>query len=324
MISKKRRKMSAEQVWNDLRTQRERPIFRRVSEAHPYDLYLGIDVQETPVLMLLSSTSVEHIPRLKALEVSQNLRQDGKFAILISLTASELLHPFSYVCEDIIESLRQFTSPKGEALFLLNRLEKWRRLLETTKKGLSQPQLLGLIGELLFLEKLIPAQGATAAVESWLGPTGAPQDFQSGGRIFEIKTCAIGAHVVIISSLEQLHTGSTPTNLIVFSIGSCAKDQPGSSTTNSLVVRIREALSETSASSGFELKLAELGYDEHQPECDSSYLVEKIRAFEVRDSFPRLTPASVSAAISSAIYCLDLDQCAEFEIPLSKVPGYES
>src|SRR5258708_15219390 len=57
MISRKSTKMSLEQVWNDLRLQRERPIFRRVNEAHPYDLYLGIDVQEGPVLMMLSSTS---------------------------------------------------------------------------------------------------------------------------------------------------------------------------------------------------------------------------------------------------------------------------
>jgi hypothetical protein len=313
--------MPAEQIWNELRAKRERPIFKRVNETHPYDLYLGINLQEAPVLMLLSSAAVEHIPRLKALEVSQNLRQDGKFAILISLTANELLHPFSYVCEDMIESLHRFTSPQGEALFLLNRLEKWRRLLETTKKGLSQQQLLGLMGELLFLEKLIRAHGPTAAVESWLGPAGAPQDFQSGGRIFEIKVCAIGAHIIIISSLEQLHTGTTPTNLIVFSIGSCAKEQTNSFTANTLILRIRETLSEAVALSGFELRLAEIGYDQNQAECDSYYLAEKMRAFEVRNSFPRLTPGSVPAAIPSATYFLDLDQCSEFEIPISQVPG---
>ena len=324
MISRKRTTMSVEQVWNDLRLQRERPIFRRVNEAHPYDLYLGIDVQEVPVLMLLSSTSADQLPRLRALEVSQNLRHDGKFALLIRLATHELLHPFCYVCEDLIDSLRQLRSPGSEALFLLNRLEKWRRLLETTKKGLSQPQLLGLMGELIFLERLIPVLGATAAVESWLGPTGAPQDFQSGGRIFEIKVCAIGAHIVIISSLEQLHTGAAPTNLLVFSIGTCATNHTGAFTIKALVLRIRQALSESPALSGFELKLAETGYDEDQPECDSSHIVENVRGFDVRDSFPRLTPASVSVAIPSATYCLDLDHCSEFEIPMSQVLGYES
>ncbi|HWY69462.1 MAG TPA: PD-(D/E)XK motif protein [Terriglobales bacterium] len=315
--------MSAEQIWNDLRLQRERPIFKRVNEAHPYDLYLGIDVQEAPVLMLLSSTSAEQLPRLRALEVSQNLRHDGKFAILISLAAQELLHPFCYVCEDLIESLRQLKPAGSEALFLLNRLEKWRRLLETTKKGLSQPQLLGLMGELLFLERLIPVLGTAGAVESWLGPTGAPQDFQTGGQIFEIKVCAIGAHIVMISSLEQLHTGAAPTNLIVYSIGSCATNHSGAFTIKALVLRIREAIAESSASSAFELKLAEIGYDQDQPESDSSYHLDNVRAFDVRDSFPRLTPVSVSVAIPSATYYLDLDHCTEFEIPTTQVLGYE-
>lgn len=313
--------MSAEQIWSDLRAQTERPIFKRVNEAHPYDLYLGIDVHDAPVLMLLSSHSADQIPQLRALDVSQNLRQDGKFAILVSLTTNELLHPFCYVCEDLIESLRPYKSAGREALFLLNRLEKWRRLLETTKRGLSQPQLLGLIGELLFLERLLPLLGPTPAVESWLGPTGAPQDFQSGGRIFEIKVCQIGAHIVVISSLEQLHTGSTPTTLIVYSIGSCASDQPGAFTIKTIIQRIRQALSETPASSTFELRLAEVGFDENQLECDSSCVVEHVRAFDVRNSFPRLTPPTVSAAIPSATYCLDLDHCTEFEIPFSEVPG---
>ena len=48
-------------------------------------------------------------------------------------------------------------------------------------------------------------------------------------------------------------------------------------------------------------------------------LVDTVRAFAVRESFPRLTPASVPRAISSATYSLDLDRCNEFEIPFSRV-----
>jgi hypothetical protein len=312
--------MSAEQIWNDVRAQRERPVFKRVDETHPYDLYLGVDVQESPVLMLLSGRSVEQLPRLKSLEVSQNLRHDGKFAVLISLSTSDLLHPFCSVCDDLIGSLRNFTPPGAEAQYLLTRLEKWRRLLETTRKGLSQPQLLGLIGELLFLERLITRFGSASALTSWLGPSGAPQDFQTGGQLYEIKVCPIGAHIVIISSLEQLNTANTPTTLVTFSIGTSSIEQEGAFTPNAIVSRIRHTLADDSAaSSNFELKLAELGFDEAQPECDDGFLVDTERAFEIRDSFPRLTSASVPNAIPTATYSLDLDRCAEFEIPFSRV-----
>lgn len=312
--------MSAEQIWNDVRAQRERPVFKRVDERHPYDVYLGVDVNELPVLMLLSARPVEQLPRLKSLEVSQNVRHDGKFAVLISLSTSDLLHPFCSVCDDLIESLRSFTPPGAEAPYLLNRLEKWRRLLETTRKGLSQPQLLGLIGELLFLELLIPQIGTASAMSAWLGPGGAPQDFQTGGHLYEIKACPIGAHLVIINSIEQLYTGNAPATLVVFSVGSSTVEQAGAFAPNGLVSRIRQSLAnDSAAASNFELKLSELGFDETQPECEGGFLVDTIRAFSIRDSFPRLTPASVPRAIPSATYSLDLDCCTEFEIPFSRV-----
>lgn len=312
--------MSAEQIWNDVRAQRERPVFKRVDERHPCNLYLGVDVNELPVLMLLSDRSVEQLPRLKSLEVSQNLRQDGQFAVLISLSTADLLHPFCSVCDDLIESLRSLT--EGEAApYLLNRLEKWRRLLEATRKGLSQPELLGLIGELLFLERLISQIGAVSGIAAWLGPDGAPQDFQTGGRLYEIKACPIGAHAVVISSLEQLHTGNAPATLIVFPIGSSSVGQTGAFTPNGLVARIRQSFAnDAPAASSFELKLAQVGFDETQPECEGGFLVGTIRAFSIGESFPRLTPASVHRAISSATYSLDLDFCTEFEIPFSRVP----
>ena len=57
----------------------------------------------------------------------------------------------------------------------------------------------------------------------------------------------------------------------------------------------------------------------HQPECDVPFIAERARAFEVRDSFPRLTPVSVPSGIIAATYSLNLDQCLDFEIPFSQV-----
>lgn len=313
--------MAAEHTWDELRHQHERPVFRRVDDAHPHDIYFGIDASDAPVLMLLSSNAAGELPRLKCLEVSQNLRHDGQFALIVSLATPELFHPFRYVCDDLVESLRHQASQESAATFMLHRLEKWRRLLEVNRKGLSQAEIQGLVGELLFLEKLSTAIGSSAAVEAWLGPSGAPQDFQSGGNIYEIKANAIGGHTVVISSLEQLNTGTTPANLIVYSVGSASMDASGAFSLNQLVVRIRNLLEGTSASSTFELKLAELGYDEKQIEAESPLVVLNVRAFTLEDGFPRLTPSAVAPAIESATYCLDLDYCARFEIPISEVPG---
>lgn len=268
--------------------------------------------------MLISPQAVEHIPTLRALDLAQNLSHDGKFALLVSLSVPDLLHPFCQVCEDLIESLRYFRGPGTEATFLLIRLEKWRKLLETTRKGLSQAELMGLLGELLFLERLINSLGASDAIDSWRGPAGAPQDFQSGGYLYEIKVCKVGSHFVTISSLDQLHTASTPTALIVFYIGA-STNRPGAFSPNSLVSKIRTLITDPVVSSAFERKLAEVGFDEAQPESSSLFIAENERAFSVRDGFPRLTPVSVPSAIGTATYTIDLDQCTSFEIPASRV-----
>jgi len=313
--------MSAEATWEQLRCQSERPIFRRVDDAHPYDVYLGIDPSDAPVLMLLSANPAREVPQLKALEVSQNLRQDGKYALLVTLANPELLHPFRYVCDDLVESLRGHMHVGSEATFMLHRLEKWRRLLAIGKQGLSQDELHGLVGELLFLERLIPVIGSAAALQAWLGPSGAPQDFQNGGNIYEIKTCGVGGHVIAISSLEQLNTGSTTANLIVYSVGSAATGSEDAFTPKQLISRIRELLEQATAVSNFELKLVEVGYDEKQSEVEDPIVVPHVRAFTISEGFPRLIPCGLSPAITSAKYCLDIDKCKQFEIPLSRVAG---
>jgi len=311
--------MSAEDVWNDLRMQRERPVFRRVNESHRHDVYLGIDGREAPVLMLLSSRPVEQLPHLKSLEVSQNVRQDGKFAILVALRVPDLIHPFCYVCDDLIESLRHLAVVEGEATFLLGRLENWRRLLEPTKKALSREELLGLVGELLFLEYLIPHLGAKAAIDAWIGVMGAPQDFQSGGQIYEVKVCALGAHTVIISSLDQLYTSGTQTTLVVFAIGSAGSAQAEAFSPNSLISRIRGIILDPIVLSAFNGKLLQASFDESQAEADSFFAVSGRRTFDIRDGFPCLTPVSVPRAVVSAQYSINLDDCREYEVPFPRV-----
>lgn len=319
MISWMTKMNPAEHVWNELLVQNERPIFRRVDESHPFDLYFGVELNNAPVLMLLSVHQAQELPTLKALEISQNLRQDGRFALLVRLADPDLFNPFSSVCQDLIESLRDIKSESEEPTFLVNRLEKWRRLLEPRRKGLTESEIRGLIGELLFLEKLIMKCGEVQAVEAWLGPEGAPQDFQLQGCLYEVKTCTVGSHVTKITSLEQLHTSGAPTYLIVLFVATAAEGQNGAFCLNDLVLRLRDRIVTNAASAIFELKLTELGFDEGQVECNSKFLFEKARSFHVTEAFPRLTPTQVPAAVASATYCLDLDQCAEFEISYSQV-----
>jgi hypothetical protein len=51
--------------------------------------------------------------------------------------------------------------------------------------------LRGLLGELIILKDAIaPRFGNDAAVNGWVGPHDAPQDFLVAGIAIEVKTCA--------------------------------------------------------------------------------------------------------------------------------------
>lgn len=62
---------------------------------------------------------------------------------------------------------------------------------------------IGLLGELLFLEKLALTRGV-GMLDSWVGPEAEPHDFRVGSLEFEVKTTVATKRVHIIHGGEQL------------------------------------------------------------------------------------------------------------------------
>jgi len=71
--------MQVEDVWADLAINPERPIFRRVDEEHPLDLYLGLDQAEDRVLMLVNEAEPPEVPSFEAIAISKSARGDGRW-----------------------------------------------------------------------------------------------------------------------------------------------------------------------------------------------------------------------------------------------------
>src|SRR5205823_6408923 len=76
---------------------------------------------------------------------------------------------------------------------------------EKTVLGIERQ--IGLIGELLFLERLVSKFG-TSTLSSWIGPWGEPHDFRLQSREFEVKTTVSPQRVHIINGAEQLVASS--------------------------------------------------------------------------------------------------------------------
>jgi hypothetical protein len=121
----------------------------------------------------------------------------------------------------VADRVLEFHQSAIEALIL--ELQSFAALLEE-KSLLTIERQLGLIGELIILERMISGHGS-AAIAAWIGPRGEPHDFRIGNREFEVKTTAGTRRIHTIHNISQL-TVSPGCSLFIISIllGPTAKE----------------------------------------------------------------------------------------------------
>ena len=121
----------------------------------------------------------------------------------VSCRLEELNDMFTAIAQDMIGKLqdRELESPFAGCVRVL---ERWRRLLERVPTRLmSRNAQAGLIGELMFLERLVDR--SLKAIELWVGPEGGRHDFVSEALDVEVKTSLSEEQRRIhVQSLEQL------------------------------------------------------------------------------------------------------------------------
>lgn len=301
---------SIEELWSKIADE-DTPTgaFRLYDDSHPLDLFAGIDLEGRRVLMLVVDQAPQDLPVPGVIEVSLRQRGDGRFSLLFRLARPEFHELFGRLCQDLVETTRTSDRHNGTAHLLL-RLSRWRKLLEPGQgQGLNNQQLRGLFGELWFLKTVaIPNFGHLVAVHGWNGPLGAPQDFQLGNALVEIKTMLPGAHSISISSADQLENGSASLQVAVFVI-----DPSEGTSLSSLVRELRQELTSTSAAATeFDIRLAELGYTD-RPEYDQlHFAVQSVRYYPITDAFPRIIVSQLPAGVSNVTYNLDLLLCGPY------------
>lgn len=305
-----------DELWEAIAATTDRTsIFRRVDETHPLSLYAGIDHDGRRVLMLVTAQAPPQLPPPGIVHVVCNQRENGEFAIILQLGRPEFDEVFGRLCQDLVDATRTAVPALG-AEAVLRRLGRWRKLLEVGERTtLSDIALRGLIGELWFLQHVaLHRLGADAAVQGWVGPLDAPQDFIVGQDVFEIKTCAPPASHVTIASLAQLDAGDAPLRLVVVWLAVAAAGAKDAFSPAQLAHSLRAAFESTaSASTEFALRLAEAGYTDAEEYARMWYHVANVRFYRVRDDFPRLTRAVVPPGVRDATYTIALDACAPFE-----------
>jgi hypothetical protein len=238
-------------------------------------------------------------------------------ALVLELREPAAAQLFATLCEDIAERAGKAESDEHAVTVLINRFTRWKRMLERAPDGLSPSRQRGLYGELWTLRELLaPTLKVERAVAAWIGPEGAPRDFEAEGHGVESKTSAANEpQVVAINGERQLDdAGLASLHLVHLSLESV---QGSGETLPDIVSSSRAHVAGTSAEGAFDDLLLESGYlDAHTPRYErDGYLLRRLTVLRVAGpDFPRLTEDVLPDGVGSVRYRLAIDACRDHEV----------
>ncbi|RQV01358.1 PD-(D/E)XK motif protein [Burkholderia cenocepacia] len=291
----------------------------RIDPNHPFEVYAGVDATGSAMLAVGVSWRPPAIDaNTGALNYIRVLRASGSWVMALRLSASGLEQVFGRLCQDLVDAAMHVATETALVSLFRERLLLWKRLFRNGTSGLLQNfQVKGLIAELLALETFMVQHPEDLAMPlmSWIGPSGADQDFLFANRAVEIKAVSPSAEKVSIASAEQLHA-EVPLELHLYVLREGSPTESGAISLPVLANRIEQRLAEhPDALNAYRSKLIEAGYVEHDHYLGVSFTLMAISRYAVRDEFPRLIGSDVPSAIVDVTYSILLSSIVQFQIP---------
>jgi hypothetical protein len=262
-------------------------------------------------------------PRLNGIDVHVERRSPEGARLVLTLQERDQFDIFRALCDHLLRAtVGQTSGGNASGLRLvLRRLADWHDMLRRRRDDvLSTPEVIGLTGELLFLrDEILPRTGAAEAVAAWRGAHRDEQDFAVGRCQFEVKTqLSTADQRVIISSEAQLDAAESRLLLCHQRIAATPATA-ASFTLNSLVEALHARFAEagTPVADTFEIALEAWGYVRRDEYDQPVWLLTDRQLFEVREGFPRITPAMLPTGVQHVSYEVLLQACQPFAVDLS-------
>lgn len=282
-------------------------LFTRVDEKHPLDLYIGVDGLSRHTLFLISSTQPQHMTSSLVINAVVGRRKDSRWGISFILLDNKFIDIFNCFCNDIVESSRLIEDKKTGADFIVSRYNKWQTMLSKSRgELLSQSTVKGLVGELLFLKNyLIPKYGQKIALNAWIGPNKADQDFICNNTWYEVKATESGYDNIKITSVEQL---DTPNNgeLVVAYLDKTSSVDESKITLNTIYEEVYNLLENDELKNKLSEILLGFGYFPRPEYDDPAFKLTGISRYLVDKTFPSLRRQDIPEAVINSEYQLSL------------------
>jgi len=161
--------------------------------------------------------------------------------------------------------------------------------------------IVGLLGELLVLEKLVSTSGPSAVL-AWIGPLGEPHDFRIGRHELEVKTTSGSQRIHTIHGLTQLMP-SPGCSLYLVSVLLGPAGKGGGASLAGAVAAIAQVLaSDPPYASQFGRALEASGYrtSDEVHYTRQFALRRPIATVPINDAFPTISRETIQKALGSA------------------------
>jgi hypothetical protein len=260
-------------------------------------------------------------PPVKGLDVAvDELRvsgQDARRYFDVACREASMNTNFTAVAGEILEGIAAGEDAKT---VIEGVLARWRWFWGAPSAGMSEEAVIGLFGELWFLEHWL-APLNRRVVEAWSGPTGDRHDFKWSAASIEVKATRArsdGAASHRITSLDQLEDPAQGA-LYLFSLRAIP-DAVGQHSLVRSIDRLRAKLgSQPETLVAFDERIARAGYSPaHHDRYETLLKVQAEELYTVIDDFPRLTAASfpdgVPGGVDAIAYTLDLAACGAWKV----------
>lgn len=305
-------------AWNELG--QTAPVSRQYrSKLIPKDVSLEIRAgmratDNAPCLMLQTVLAPDALFELSGMRLSSVPDDTGPLLVL-SLEDSSRRDLFSTICADIVAAAA--LADRNEALDqFLARLDAWRQFLRDRRDGPSRSETIGLIGELVVLERLLANDPHRFAY--WQSPVDGLHDFQSNGHALEVKAGLGPSSTITISRLDQLDTaGLRRLDLLHVRL----IESPDGRSLRDIIAALSDVLPDDFSRRSFENALLRRGL---LPGDDTARSTPKVQlrmidAYTVSDGFPRLIRSALPIAISEATYTLEVRAISAFSADAAAV-----
>ena|GEM_PF-2702265 len=289
--------------------------YKRIPETKNFGIYLGLDNKGRTSMFVKLTKKPKFNNSSKYLIYDYNRRQDGLYALTVSIAEQQYLGVFNKLVYDLVDTIRDIDySIVAERMFL-QRFYEWKTMFEEgITSTLDFNKIVGLAGELYFMvEFMVDRYGIIDSLNSWGGPLGTNKDFIINNTWFEVKAKSLNKDTIHLNSKSQLVSDSNG-YLVVIPYEKSSLASSNSTNLFDLYHKISRLIDIQSLQAEFDRKLANLNFIPDEKYKEINFVFHKIEFYEVNECFPQLSNVDFSEAITNIEYDLFLPGLKQYKI----------